>query len=387
MSFRVLCISSLNFKLNGASQRRQRLLIQGLAAKNSVEVINPQWAWGHDDKFDVRNFPRLSRKLPWRLATLIWLLPSILLRARKADVIVCFDRHFLSMMASTIAKRVYRAKLIHDMVEHPEVVAGSGLRGKFGLNYMYSRFLPSLDGATIISSALEALLREVNSRAKILRVPAIAEIPSENVGESHASDGVTQFLYAGSLIEEKDGVHSLIKAFSQALTVRTDIRLSILGYGSSRQKEAVRQLVTELAVSEFVELKGEVSQALLPRLLSAADVLVLCRPQSLQAAYGFPTKLAEYLSIAKPVIVTKTSDIGDYLVDGRSAYLVEPDDIAAFGAAMLKASAEPVVRKEIGMIGLDVARKYFNAKVSGKMFSDWLDDLAVENDRQQSRNN
>lgn len=61
----------------------------------------------------------------------------------------------------------------------------------------------------------------------------------------------------------------------------------------------------------------------MPQMLKNAEALVLDRPNSLQAQYGFPTKLGEYLLTGNPVVVTKVGDIPLYLKDGVSALLSE----------------------------------------------------------------
>ena len=49
-------------------------------------------------------------------------------------------------------------------------------------------------------------------------------------------------------------------------------------------------------------------------------MLVLARPDNIQAKGGFPTKLGEYLATGNPVVVTKVGEIPNYLIDGVNAF-------------------------------------------------------------------
>ena len=149
-------------------------------------------------------------------------------------------------------------------------------------------------------------------------------------------------------------------------------RLIILGYGSDVQKDAVRSSIEAFGLTKRVLLRDPVPQADLPAWLQAADALVLCRPISRQATYGFPTKLAEYLSTGRAVVVTQTSDIGHYLRDGVSAFLAPPNDIPAFAEALARAAADPAAAAKIGLEGQAVFRAEFEVSRAVGRLADWL---------------
>jgi glycosyltransferase involved in cell wall biosynthesis len=65
-----------------------------------------------------------------------------------------------------------------------------------------------------------------------------------------------------------------------------------------------------------------------------AKVAVLPRTAGTTSLAGFPTKLGEYLSSGCLTIVTRTGDIGAFLVDGVDAILVEPDESSTFAARL-----------------------------------------------------
>jgi len=113
-----------------------------------------------------------------------------------------------------------------------------------------------------------------------------------------------------------------------------------------------------------------VSQADMPRYLQGAAVLVLARPSSVQAEYGFPTKLPEYLATGRPVLATRVGDIPRYLQDGVNAFLVEPDDVAAFAERLEYILAHPDEAREVGQRGRSLTmREFSNTFQAGRLAS------------------
>lgn len=88
--------------------------------------------------------------------------------------------------------------------------------------------------------------------------------------------------------------------------------------------------------------------------------MALPRASGIFSTAGFPTKLSEYLATAKPVVVTDTGDISKYLQDGVNAFLVPPDDAAAFAQALRHVMSHPEVARTVGRRGREVALKHFD---------------------------
>lgn len=133
--------------------------------------------------------------------------------------------------------------------------------------------------------------------------------------------------YAGSLSEKKDGVESLIQAFYEFNIVKPGFNLYIAGNSNRGEGEhRLQKIIDSLSLSEKVRLLGSVSRDDMPGYLCSAWILVLPRPDSLQARGGFPTKLGEYLAGGKPVVVTRVGEIPSHLTEDE-VFFISPDHI------------------------------------------------------------
>lgn len=167
--------------------------------------------------------------------------------------------------------------------------------------------------------------------------------------------------YCGTASNTKDGVDELIKAFALTAQRHPDYKLYIIGSTPSKKQRFYNlELVKELGLEHSVVFTGEVSAQDIPQMLTNATVLALDRPDNLQAKYGFPTKLGEYLLTGNPVVVTRVGDIPLFLEDGKNALIAEPQNSQNFSAKLCWAIEHPDDAKIIGECGREVAKTYFN---------------------------
>jgi glycosyltransferase involved in cell wall biosynthesis len=133
-------------------------------------------------------------------------------------------------------------------------------------------------------------------------------------------------LYSGTF-GEKDGIYYLIDAFSKTLEKHPDVLLIMTGSNSNRQiMEEVKEYIRNKGLTEYIILTGFISIEELSACYQMADILFVCRTNSLYANHGFPWKLGEYCLTGKPVIATRVSDIEVYFKENEDLFIVEPDN-------------------------------------------------------------
>lgn len=174
-------------------------------------------------------------------------------------------------------------------------------------------------------------------------------------------------VYCGSISNNKDGVDRLIKAFSQVTIKHPDVKLCLLGNPTSPGvKNSNESLIHELKLEDKVLMPGRISFSDMPQWLVDATVLALDRPNNIQAEYGFPTKLGEYLLSGNPVVVTSVGDIPLFLDDKESAVIADPDDNDVFAAKLDWVLSNPDEAAVIGAKGREVALLNFNYLIETK---------------------
>lgn len=173
--------------------------------------------------------------------------------------------------------------------------------------------------------------------------------------------------YCGNANNNKDGVDILIKSFALIHSSHPDVKLYIIG-PTPRVSDVNNNidLVNRLGISKNVVFLGRRAPNDIPQLLINASVLALARPNSIQAKYGFPTKLGEYLLSGNPVVVTRVGDMPLFLKDNNNALIAEPDNVISFGEKLSWALDNPKEASIIGNRGKQLAISMFNYLIETK---------------------
>jgi glycosyltransferase involved in cell wall biosynthesis len=75
---------------------------------------------------------------------------------------------------------------------------------------------------------------------------------------------------------------------------------------------------------------------------------------------GSPLSVMEYMEAAKPVVATRVGGVPDLIDDGVQGLLVEPQDPAAFAAAVAQLLRDPARARELGERGRERRRVEFD---------------------------
>jgi glycosyltransferase involved in cell wall biosynthesis len=127
-----------------------------------------------------------------------------------------------------------------------------------------------------------------------------------------------EVIFVGRLMQEK-GVVDLLEA-TRLVNVRLPCRLTLAGMGPL--KELVARRAARQGLADKVVLCGYLDAADLAKAYASADILVL--PTYWDE--GFPTVIAEAMSVGLPVITTRIRGAADFLADGENCIFAPPRD-------------------------------------------------------------
>lgn len=93
---------------------------------------------------------------------------------------------------------------------------------------------------------------------------------------------------------------------------------------------------------------GHMPNALVPRYLGAADILVMPYSRSCSTAeWMSPMKLFEYMAARRPILASDLPAIRQVLRDGQNALLVEPDDGPAIAAGIRRLLSDSALAEHL----------------------------------------
>lgn len=185
-----------------------------------------------------------------------------------------------------------------------------------------------VDGIIAISSLFQ---KHYNSQhVPTLRMPTILNVSEIKYRTSVDSKNFIRIVFAGSLGKGKEKFADIIKALKIINAENVKIKLDI--YGATR-KQLLENLENESNIltntEDFINIFGRIPQEQVEDKLRNADFSIFSRPIRRSSNAGFPTKLAESMSVGTPVITNNTGDISLYLHNGNNGFIANENSIEA----------------------------------------------------------
>ncbi len=143
--------------------------------------------------------------------------------------------------------------------------------------------------------------------------------------------GVPLLGAVGCLAPRKD-YGTLLRALAHVRAAGIDFRVAIVGDGPDR--DMLEGLCVELGLNEWVAFLGERSDV--DQLLPAFTLFTLSSREE-----GIPNALLEAMAAARPCVVTRVGGNAEVLADGRTGWLVPPQDPVALATALIEVLTHP----------------------------------------------
>ena len=230
------------------------------------------------------------------------------------------------------------------------------------------------DGAILISQFLVDKFNEFQNGKKRKRngilLPILVDFDKFPKSEIYKHNH--RFLFCGQL-DYFELIEFLLKSFAKVFSSNPDSTLYIVGDAeNSKNFRRITELVTELGIEKAVMFTGFVTDSELLDLYHNSEALLLPLPPDNRSKARFPTKIGEYLSVGKPVIISKEGDIQNYLVDNQSCYFVNSFTHEEFAHRMLDCLNDFEMSKAIGSAGRKVAEEIFDPINRGRSLRAFL---------------
>ena len=235
--------------------------------------------------------------------------------------------------------RQYDVPVFHDSVEwySPEQFSW----GKLALPYLLKNLLNTrlIDKQVKVFAISKYLQNHFSSKGiRTMRLPVVMDMKNIPFYKNISANKLV-LLYAGS-----PGRKDYLKEMIEGIALLDQHELNKIEFNIVGVND--KQLVADCNVAETtlsncgtsVTLHGRLPKEIVITHLQRSDFTVLLRsPELRYAKAGFPTKVVESLSAATPVICNITSDLGDYLSDGKNSLIVEHCSSQAFAKAIRRA--------------------------------------------------
>lgn len=133
-----------------------------------------------------------------------------------------------------------------------------------------------------------------------------------------------------------------------ARAINSKPRFTFLFMGDGDERARSESIVKQAGVNSI--FTGRVAHEFVPAYLDSCDLLVSPHVPLSDGRefFGSPTKLFEYMAMAKPIVASRLGQIAEVIIDGENGLLVEPGDHLGLARAIEKLGNDRALRERLG---------------------------------------
>lgn len=274
----------------------------------------------------------------------------------RPDALILYGTHTGYLLRLSRFCRLRNVSLFLDVVEwfQPSHLPGGAL-GPFAIaNELSMRiFARRAKGVFAISRYLEAHFRKLG--LPVLRVPPLFKTGYVRPSQFHDADGKLHLCYVGTP-GRKELLSELFAGLGVAASAGASFRMHFVGM--TEEGARASGLVAD-TVPSSIRFYGQIPNKDAVAIIGACDFMLLLRPIARFSSAGFPSKVAESLSLGTAVITNLTSNLKDYL-DEMNSFIIPSMDAEGVASTICKVATLPSV---------EIQKMKIAAKSTGECFS------------------
>jgi len=378
----VLIYTSSDFPYGKAAENFVRQMALGLK-ENNIEVIVIRLrgrSFSSINDTGVKCYNLAFSRRPTNeflkiieLISIVILIPFSLLRNylkyKPKSIILYGIEYFYFVLPFLLSAKLLHLKLLRiitDFYSNKTISPVWWKRPKMSFYKLQFQFLDKyLDGIITLTGYLyDQAINNGIEKNRVEIIPHFINVKgfTNNLSYNNEKD-IMRIGYCGTANKE-NGIYVLIDAYTILRKENYKVELLIIGAPSDEVKDYAMNKLTHY--KDQVIMTGFLEKAQLINALASCDILVNPRISGILADAGFPTKLGEYFAMKKPVISTKTGDIGKYFTNKKELVLVEPDNPKDLATGMMYLINHKSEAESISKNGFDWACEnvdyYLNSK-------------------------
>ena len=258
--------------------------------------------------------------------------------------IVCYNLHSLPLAKLLKFAKKKNIKIISDCTEWYEnrfsVKPVKFI--KFADTFLCMHYLQKkCDGMIAISSFLADYYKKFIKNIAV--VPPLVDLKDQKYifDCEKPKNTATTLVYSGSPNASKESLGEVVKCLNNITDLNFKLKIVGIDY------EQFRSMYNVLPNREKIEFMGRVPHKIALQTVRESDYAVIIRPQTRVNNAGFPTKFAEAVSCGTAVIANDTSDLSNYLKDGKNGYLVSLETLQEDLQKILSSNKIPKTENDI----------------------------------------
>jgi len=198
--------------------------------------------------------------------------------------------------------------------------------------------------------------------------------PQADLRQELGAEGKFVVSYIGTM-GMAHGLETVVEAASRLQQVAPEVLFVLVGEGAEKQRIRSLARSRNLTNLHFVDQQ---SRERIPAYICASDACLVLLKKSELFKTVLPTKLVEFMSCARPVILGVGGHAREIVQEANAGIFVEPENSADLANAVMRLAANPGMRESLGRNGRRYALQHFSYERIAKTYVGLLEGLSEE---------
>jgi len=222
-----------------------------------------------------------------------------------------------------IYSTIYHIKKVNTILYRTEIPYG--LYKRPYLLFLYRILYFSINNLIVETYRMKYFYKRILKPSALINV-VYSALDCDDIKNVKSINNTSKYIAFCGLIssEEKDGLLLAIEGFSKVLNYYSNLYFFIVGgiYNKTYYENLIKK-VRNLGIKSKVFFTGSVPREQYIWYLKNAFLLVNCKKPEGYNSYGLSSKVIEYLYSGNPVLLTKSDEFQDLLLDMEDAIFID----------------------------------------------------------------
>jgi len=298
-------------------------------------------------KYNIQAFKRLKKKI-------------------DNNSVIFMQRFNYHSLAPFLVSLLRKNKFIFDCDDwniHENPVYYFGFYPSSKMEYLTRQIAKYSDICIVASKFLKGYLEEFNS--KVYYIPTGVDTDIFKLQNNNNDSSKITFSWLGTAYhrEMQENIKFILNSFSLLADKYSNIFLNLAGEG--KYFDEIKNNLSNFRYKDRVMINGWISPDRIPDYLSKIDIglLPLIQDTKFNKAKS-PTKLFEYMAMAKPTVSSNIGEAAEIIQDTENGFLAKTKE--EFVEKMQKLIENPELRQKMGEKAQETVEENYSLDVLGK---------------------
>lgn len=259
----------------------------------------------------------------------------------KIEAVVLYGSTGFAIQVSSLSRwcKKYDISFIANCVDVSATSHGSLIQRvvkTIDLKWKNSIFKNESDAIIAVSKYISKYFNKKEEKPGVI-IPPLKDCSFMPIPQQITDDDIVRLVYAGipfpvdgrkvDISSYKDRLDIVLELFSKIYNFNKNIKLDIYGITKEQYLNVVKNHFSLVdSLKSAVYFHGIQDSEFIMHEISKADFTINLRDVNQMTSAGFSTKFVESISCGTPAITTNTSDLSNYLIEGKNGFFIDITD-------------------------------------------------------------